>query len=120
MNTAARLALFLLLLAGLAFSALAQNFSPLVHGLWVWKSAAVLSAPGAAEALLDSCKLQNTNEVYVSISERSEPSEEQQLVQLISLLHQSDIRVEALISSIDADEPGKPSGVTQIRPYKVT
>jgi hypothetical protein len=78
-----------------------------VHGLWVWKSPTVLETPEDAQALLDFCKSQDINEVYVSISERSEPAEEGALTHLIALLHRSDIRVEALISSTDADEPGK-------------
>jgi hypothetical protein len=78
-----------------------------VHGLWVWKSPTVLAAPHAAETLVDFCKSQSINEVYVSVSSRSVASEESQLVHLITLLHRSDVRVEALLSSTDADEPGK-------------
>jgi hypothetical protein len=78
-----------------------------VHGLWVWKSPAVLEAPRAAESLLNFCNSEGINEVYVSISERSEAAEESKLVHLISLLHRSNIRVEALLSSTEADEPGK-------------
>jgi hypothetical protein len=78
-----------------------------VHGLWVWKSPTVLEAPHAAESLLDFCKSQGINEVYVSISERSEPAEESQLVHLIGILHRANIHVEALLSSTEADEPGK-------------
>jgi len=78
-----------------------------VHGLWVWKSPAVLDAPRGAETLLEFCKSEGINEVYVSISARSEAAEESQLVRLIGLLHHSDIRVEALLSSTDADQPGK-------------
>lgn len=78
-----------------------------VHGLWVWKSPTVLDAPHSAEALLDFCRSQGINEVYVSISERTEAAEEGKLVQLISLLHRANIRVEALLSSTEADEPGK-------------
>ncbi|MGA8230571.1 MAG: hypothetical protein WB795_03735 [Candidatus Acidiferrales bacterium] len=79
----------------------------LVHGLWVWKSPAILEAPRGAESLLDFCKSQGINEVYVSISARSEASEERDLAHLIALLHRSNVRVEALLSSADADEPGK-------------
>lgn len=79
----------------------------MVHGLWVWKSATVLDKPHAAESLLEFCKSEGINEVYVSISERSEAAEESQLVYLIGLLHGSSIRVEALLSSTKADEPGK-------------
>jgi hypothetical protein len=79
----------------------------LVHGLWVWKSPTVLAEPHAAESLLEFCKSQDINEVYVSISERSKDAEERNLVQLIKLLHRSNIRVEALLSSTEADEAGK-------------
>jgi hypothetical protein len=78
-----------------------------VHGMWVWKSPEVLEAPHGAEALLKFCQSQGINEVYISISERSESAEESRLVHLIGLLHRSNVRAEALISSVDADEPGK-------------
>jgi hypothetical protein len=78
-----------------------------VHGLWVWKSPTVIETPGGAQALLDFCKSEGINEVYVSISEQSEPAEENEIVHTIDLLHRSNIRVEALLSSTEADEPGK-------------
>jgi hypothetical protein len=53
------------------------------------------------------CQSANITEIYVSISERSEAREEGQLVKLIALLHRSKIRVEALLSSTEADEAGK-------------
>jgi hypothetical protein len=77
------------------------------HGLWVWKSSTVLGANHGAEDLLAFCKNEGINEVYVSISERSEAEEERQLTHLIGLLHASNIHVEALLSSVDADEAGK-------------
>ncbi|MGC1107940.1 MAG: hypothetical protein WA876_15535 [Candidatus Acidiferrales bacterium] len=67
----------------------------------------MLEAPRGMEGLLDFCKSEGINEVYVSVSERSEVSEERRAARLIGLLHRSNIRVEALISSIDADEPGE-------------
>ena len=92
-----------------AFEGLAPSAAPgPVHGLWVWKSPTVLEAPRGAETLRDFCKSQGVNEVYVSVAARSEASEENELARLIALLHRSDIRVEALLSSTDADEPGKP------------
>ena len=97
----------LFLLCTCFFSGFVHGAPPPVHGLWVWKSATVLQAPHAAESLLEFCRSQGINEVYVSISDRSEPAEEGQLVRLISLLHRSNIRVEALLSSTEADEPGK-------------
>jgi hypothetical protein len=87
--------------------AFAQAPSGPVHGLWVWKSPTVLGAPHGAESLLDFCKSQGISEVYVSISARSEAAEESQLAHLITLLHRSKIRAEALLSSADADEAGK-------------
>ena len=79
---------------------------PLVHGLWVWKSPRILAAPHGAERLSDFCSSEGINEVYVSVSARRERSEENQLAHLITLLHRSNVRVEALLSSTDADEPG--------------
>lgn len=67
----------------------------------------MLDEPHAAESLLEFCKAQGINEVYVSISERNKDAEEGKLVQLIKLLHRSNIRMEALLSSTEADEPGK-------------
>jgi hypothetical protein len=98
---------FVLVLATFSLSAFAQNASAPVHGLWVWKSPTVLAAPHAAESLRDFCKSQGINEVYVSISARTEASEETQLTHVINLLHRSNIHVEALLDSADADEPGK-------------
>jgi hypothetical protein len=91
----------------LLFPRFAAADSALVHGLWVWKSQGVLETPENAQALWKFCKAEDINEVYVSISERSEPAEENELTRLIALLHHSNIRVEALLSSTDADEPGK-------------
>jgi hypothetical protein len=74
-----------------------------IHGLWVWKSASVLAAPGAAEALRDFCRPQGINEVYVALPADGAPP----LAHLIAVLHGSHIRVEALLSSTDADERGE-------------
>ena len=81
--------------------------SGLVHGLWVWKSATVLEAPRGAEALRDFCRAEGINEVYVSYSANTSPAEEAALAHLIGLLHGGKIHAEALLSSADADEPGK-------------
>jgi hypothetical protein len=78
-----------------------------VHGLWVWKGPTVVEAPRGAESLRDFCKSEGINEVYVSISRRGEEAPEGSLVHLIEVLHRSGIRVEALLSSEEADEPGK-------------
>lgn len=78
-----------------------------VHGLWVWKSQVVLAAPRGAEALKDFCRSEAINEVYVSYSANTSPSDETALAHLIGLLHGARIRAEALLSSADADEPGR-------------
>jgi len=96
---------FLLLLG--SGSARADQRSSLVHGLWIWKSPTVLEPAGGAQALLDFCTSQGINEVYLSISAKSEQEEESALAHTIGLLHRSNIRVEALLSSAEADEPGK-------------
>jgi hypothetical protein len=95
------------LLVVFSVSAFAGATPALVHGLWVWKSPTVLAAPRGAEKLRDFCKSEGINEVYLSVSVRSEASEEDRRAHLISLLHDSNVRVEALLSSTDADEPGK-------------
>jgi hypothetical protein len=96
------------LLGAVSLSSLAAAAPSLVHGLWIWKSPTVLGARRGAEAVWDFCKSEDINEVYVAISEHSEASEESQLAHLITVLHGSNIRVEALLSSVDADEPGEP------------
>src|SRR3984885_256523 len=94
-------------LATFSSMAAAQTGPAQVHGLWVWKSPTVLGVPRAAEELVDFCRTQDINEIYVSVSARSEADEEGALAHLISLGHRRNIRVEALLSSTDADEPGK-------------
>ena len=78
-----------------------------VHGLWVWKSPTVLEAPRGAENLKKFCQSEGINEVYMSYSANTSSSEEAALAHLITLLHSASIKVEALLSSADADEPGK-------------
>jgi hypothetical protein len=65
----ARIMVYLLWFAIAAASTLgARAQHGLVHGLWVWKTATVLAAPGSVDGLRDFCRLQNVNEVYVSFS----------------------------------------------------
>jgi hypothetical protein len=78
-----------------------------IHGLWVWKGPAILAAPHGAERLRDFCGAEGVNEVYVSVFDHGALASAAGLEQLIELLHHSQIRVEALLSSEDADEPGK-------------
>jgi hypothetical protein len=98
---------WVVLFGAFCLSAFAEAAPAPVHGLWVWKSPTVLEAPRGAEALLDFCRSQSVNEVYVAVSGRAEAAEESQLAQAIDLLHHFNIRVEALLSSTTADEPGR-------------
>jgi hypothetical protein len=66
-----------------------------------------LESPQAAETLRDFCQSHGINEVYVSVSTRNAASDDDHLARLIALLHRSNIRVEALLSSENADEGGK-------------
>jgi hypothetical protein len=98
-------------LAALAsFQAFAQPLPS--HGLWVWKTATALSAPGSAEALRKFCGSEEIDEVYISFSStggaQGRAAEDELLSNLIRELHRSSIRVEALLSSTDADKGGKP------------
>jgi hypothetical protein len=87
-------------------TAVAQQ--PPVHGLWVWKTPTILDLPARGEALRNFCRSHQINEVYLSFSSQNGGAAEQQEIQkLIALLHKSHIQVEALLSSTDADEPGK-------------
>src|SRR5208282_1184543 len=74
-------------LCSLSPSVFAGTAPALVRGLWVWKSPTVLEVPRGSEALWNFCKSEGINEVYVSVSARSEASEESQLAHLIALLH---------------------------------
>jgi len=77
------------------------------HGLWVWKSPSVLAVRRGAETLRDFCTAEGINEVYVGFPASGDGSVESQMAHLIDLLHRSNIRAEALLSSEDADEPGR-------------
>jgi len=93
------------LVATLTGAAVAQE--SFVHGLWVWKTASVLAAPNSGEALRDFCRAQTVNEVYLSYSpDKADATEVEQVAGVVTLLHRSGIRVEALLSSVNADEPG--------------
>jgi hypothetical protein len=88
-----------------------------IHRLWVWQSASVLAAPGAAETLRDFCRSLGMNEVYLSVPAGGAAT----LAHPIALLHRSRIRVEALLSNTDADERGKQSaGIPVSRADRIT
>jgi hypothetical protein len=103
-----RITSWLTLLVCLTLVRIAAAQAPVVHGLWVWKTPTLLDLPSRGEALRDFCRGHQINEAYLSFSSQSGGSAEQQEIEkLIDLLHRSHIRAEALLSSTDADEPGK-------------
>lgn len=80
----------------------------LVHGVWVWRTPILLDLPARGEALRDFCRSNQINEVYLSFtSQNTAEPEQHEIGNLIELLHKSHIRVEALLSDADAEEPGK-------------
>jgi hypothetical protein len=102
-----RLGLFAgILFTTLALPGIAGEVAP-IHGLWVWKGPAILAVPHGAERLRDFCRAQSINEVYVSVLSQGELEDVAALAAGIELLHRSNVRVEALLSSTDADEAGK-------------
>jgi hypothetical protein len=76
--------------------------------LWVWSGPVVLADPRGAEQLLQFCESETINEVYISVIQRGEMMDHHRLAHAIELLHHSQIRVAALLSSVTADEPGQP------------
>jgi len=82
-----------------------QNGGP-AHGMWVWKGPSVAADASGAEQLRDFCRAQGVNEIYISIAH--DKSADEQFARLIELMHKANIRVEALLSSTDADEAGTP------------
>ena len=79
-----------------------------VHGLWVWKGPSIVVDPsGGVEQLHSFCRSEGINEVYISVSEHGDMSGVGRFAHLIDVLHRSNIRVQALLSSENADEAGK-------------
>jgi hypothetical protein len=101
-----RASLGIALLCIAAAPTLAAGPAPL-HGLWVWKGAEVLEAPRGAERLRDFCKAGGIGEVYVAVFSHGDLADSATLAASIEVLHRADLRIEALLSSTDADEPGK-------------
>jgi hypothetical protein len=99
-----QMTLWAAILCGGFLPAVAQDGAP-VHGLWVWKGPSVVEAPHGAEELRDFCRAQGVNEIFISMA-HGDTSVDPEYVRLIELLHREHIRVEALLSSTDADEEG--------------
>jgi hypothetical protein len=101
-----QLILCAVLLAGQATAGRAQENDP-IHGLWVWKGPSLLDSSTHVESLRDFCRAERINEVYISVSQRGEMMPENRMSRMIGVLHTAKIRVEALLSSENADEGGK-------------
>jgi hypothetical protein len=82
----------------------AQNSAP-VHGAWVWNGTKVIGKPGGIESVRDFCQSHDIRDVYISVSSGGKMFGAD-FPRFISVLHQSNIQVEALLSSTDADEAG--------------
>jgi hypothetical protein len=79
----------------------------LVHGLWVWKGPAILHDERDDQKLIAFCRTHAITEVYLAISSHHVMMTDRRIIEIINRLHGRDIRVEALLSSADADEPGR-------------
>jgi hypothetical protein len=78
-----------------------------VHGLWVWKGPAILHDPRDDQKLMAFCGAHEITEVYLAISSHHVMMTDRRLIEVINRLHGGNIRVETLLSSEDADEPGR-------------
>jgi hypothetical protein len=106
MKTLVWLVAYLTFFLGVGNPAHAQD-AP-VHGMWIRKTPILLDLPSRGEALRNFCRDHQINEIYLAFtSQNGGSAEEQEIEKLIELLHRSHIRVEALLSSPDADQPGE-------------
>jgi hypothetical protein len=78
-----------------------------VHGLWVWKGPAILHDQRDDEKLMAFCGAHGITEVYLAISSHHVMMTDRRLIEVINRLHGANIRLETLLSSEDADEPGR-------------
>jgi hypothetical protein len=94
-------------LIGAAFPASRAQQTAFKHGLWVWKGPTILQTQSNVDALRNFCQANQINEVYISVSQRGEMMPSANMIRVVKVLHKSDIKVEALLSSENADEGGK-------------
>ena len=106
-RSAALLCSFCVALLGAALPVSPAQRTVFKHGLWVWKGPSVLQTQSDTEALRNFCQANEINEVYVSVSQRGEMMPAATMIRVTKVLHKSDIKVEALLSSENADEGGK-------------
>ncbi len=67
----------------------------------------VSSRAGGSERLLEFCRAEGIDEVYLSVADRGDLSGLAGFAPLIEALHGAQVCVEALLSSESADEPGR-------------
>jgi hypothetical protein len=94
------------LVAALSTS-LPASAANLVHGLWVWKGPAILQNERDDRKLIAFCRAYAITEVYLAISSHHVMMTDRRTIEVINRLHGVNVRVEALLSSEDADEPGR-------------
>ena len=95
---------FLLLASSASWPASSAN---LLHGLWVWKGPEILRDEQDDQKLAEFCRTHAITEVYLAISSHHVMMTDHRIVELINRLHGGNVRVEPLLSSEDADEPGR-------------
>jgi hypothetical protein len=78
-----------------------------VHGLWVWHATAIIASGAESERLRAFALSEHINEVYLSVLNHGELADPRGACSVLNSLHHSQIRTEALLSSTNADEPGK-------------
>ncbi len=79
----------------------------LLHGLWVWKGPEILRDERDDQKLAEFCRTHAITEVYLAISSHHVMMTDRRIVEVIDRLHGGNVRVEPLLSSEDADEPGR-------------
>jgi hypothetical protein len=77
------------------------------HGLWVWKGLSIAQSARNVRTLREFCESQGINEVYLSVSDHGDTLGLDRFADLIEQFHRSNIRIEALLSSENGDEPGE-------------
>jgi hypothetical protein len=100
----AALIAFLVLALATASPASAANR---IHGLWVWKGPTLLHDERDDQKLMAFCRAHAITEVYLAISSHHVMMTDRRIIEVINRLHGGNIRVETLLSSEDADEPGR-------------
>ena len=97
---------WLLLVLCTAFATAFADEPARIHGVWVWHGPSIAQSASDVRALRTFCTSQHISEVYLSVSEHGDMPDLRRFTAVIGPLHESGVRVEALLSSENADEPG--------------